>query len=188
MEGSIGSRVCRGVRSCWMGRRSYYQRLPASRRPAGRGVRLGRLAGLFASTSARGFGRLRRAKTRWPSPLRLLRRVVDACVVGALISRPLRILRAGVPVGAEEEESAAVPSAWAAWSSPPTKPRREESPAGSRRRRGGAGCGGRGVMLNICVAEALLLRRGTSEVRRSPLQRPREAGRCAGVRACSSFQ
>jgi len=172
-----------------MGRRSYYQRLPASRRSAGRGVRLGRLAGLFASTSARGFGRLRRAKTRWPSALRLLRRVVDAYVVGALISRPLRILRAGVPSG-EAAESAAVPSAWAAWSSPPTKPRREASPAGSRRRGGGAGCGGRGVMLNICVAEALLLRRGTSEVRRSPLQRPREAGRRSGVgvRAQSSFQ
>ena len=188
MEGSIGSRVCRGVRSCWMGRRSYYQRLPASRRPAGRGVRLGRLAGLFASTSARGFGRLRRAKTRWPSALRLLRRVVDAYVVGALISRPLRILRAGVPPGAEEKESVATTPSTSSSSSPPTKPRLVASPAGSRRR-SGAGLG-RGVMLNICVAEALLLRRSTSEVRRSPLRRLREAGRRSGVgvRAQSSFQ
>ncbi|PVH38397.1 hypothetical protein PAHAL_5G251000 [Panicum hallii] len=181
MEGSIGSRVCRGVRSCWMGRRSYYQRLPAaSRRPAGRGVRLSRLA-VLASTSARRFGRLRRAKTRWSSTLRLLHRIVDA-YVGSLLSRPLRILRASVPPEAEEEAALAVPPS----ASPPAKRRRDASPAGSRHR-GGAG-GGRGVMLNICVAEALLLRRSTSEVRRSPLQRPREAGRCPGVRAQSLFQ
>ncbi|KAG2589926.1 hypothetical protein PVAP13_5NG293200 [Panicum virgatum] len=187
MEGSIGSRVCRGVRSCWMGRRSYYQRLPASRRPARRRVRLSRLAAVLASTPARGFGRLRRAKTRWPSTLRLLRRIVDA-YVGSLLSRPLRILRAGVPPGAEEKESVATTPPTSSSSSPPTKPRLEASPAGSRRR--SVAGGGRGVMLNICVAEALLLRRSTSEVRRSPLQRPREAGRRSGVgvRAQSSFQ
>jgi hypothetical protein len=40
-------------------------------------------------------------------------------------------------------------------------------------------------MLNICIREALLLRRSTSEVRRSPLQQPRKAGRLrkrAGVK------
>ncbi|CAO2208621.1 unnamed protein product [Urochloa humidicola] len=160
MEGSIGSRVCSGVRSCWMPRRSYdYQRLPAS---AGRGVRLGRRA-VLASPPAWRFGRLRRRadSARWPSPLRLLHRLVDA-YVSSLLPQPLtKVFRAG------------------ASPAPPTKPRREASPAGSARRRDG---GGRGVMLNICVAEALLLRRSTSEVRRSPLQQPRKAARCTGVR------
>ncbi|RCV26114.1 hypothetical protein SETIT_5G219500v2 [Setaria italica] len=180
MEGSIGSRVCRGVRSCWMSRRrSCYQRLPASGRPAGRGVRLGRRAVLASTSSAWRFGRFRsrRADARWPSPLRLLHRIVDA-YVNSLLSRPLKILRAvASPAGAEPE---VVPS-----SSPPTKLLREASPAGSRCRDGG----GRGVMLNICVAEALLLRRSTSEVRRSPLQQPRKAAaRCTSVRAGSSLQ
>ncbi|CAL4962728.1 unnamed protein product [Urochloa decumbens] len=168
MEGSIASRVCSGVRSCWMRRRSsyHYQRLPAS---AGRGVRLGRRAVVLASTPAWRFGRqLRRragAVARWPSPLRLLHRIVDA-YVNSLLSQPLNILRAA-------EAPVVAPS------SPPTKPRGEASP-GSARRRGGDG--GRGVMLNICVAEALLLRRSTSEVRRSPLQQPRKAARCTSVR------
>ncbi|CAL4948823.1 unnamed protein product [Urochloa decumbens] len=170
MEESIGSRVCRGVRSCWMRRRrSYdYQRLPAS----GRGVRLGRRP-VLASTPAWRFGRrLRRragAVARWSSPLRLLHRIVDAYVNSLLSQPPLNVLRAA----AVEPEPVVAPSPSS------TKPRREASPAGSARRRDG---GGRGVMLNICVAEALLLRRSTSEVRRSPLQQPpRKAARCTSV-------
>ncbi|CAO2179279.1 unnamed protein product [Urochloa humidicola] len=167
MEGSMGSRVCSGVRSCWMRRRSYdYQRLLASGRPAGRGViKLGRRRAVLASAAA---WRLRRrasavARWPWPSPLRLLQRIVDA-YVNSLLSQPLKILRAGVSPAA---------------ATAPMKLRREASPAGSARR---CDAGGRGVMLNICVAEALLLRRSTSEVKRSPLQQPRKAERCTSVR------
>ncbi|CAO2183391.1 unnamed protein product [Urochloa humidicola] len=166
MEGSMGSRVCSGVRSCWMRRRSYdYQRLLASGRPAGRGViKLGRRRAVLASAAAWRLRRRASAVARWPSPLRLLQRIVDA-YVNSLLSQPLKILRAGVS-----------PAAAAA----AMKLRREASPAGSARRRD---AGGRGVMLNICVAEALLLRRSTSEVKRSPLQQPRKAERCTSVRA-----
>ncbi|CAO2170576.1 unnamed protein product [Urochloa humidicola] len=173
MEGSIGSWVCSGVRSCWMRRRrSYdYQRLPAV---SGRGIKLGRRA-VLASAWRLG-RRLRRGadgNARWPSPLRLLQRIVDA-YVNSLLSQPLNILRAAA-------EPVAAPS---------TKPHRREASPGTARRRGGGGGGGRGVMLNICVAEVLLLRRSTSEVRRSPLRQPRAEGpaRCTSVGAGGSFQ
>ncbi|KAF8696843.1 hypothetical protein HU200_036482 [Digitaria exilis] len=179
MEGLVGSVLCQRVRSCWTRRRSWtsYQRLsaPSPTTPRWpRGVRLSRKRTTVLGSGAWRFGRLRRhaaASARWASPLQLLHRVVDA-YVGSLLSQPLKALGAGV------SSSPGVPAS----SSSPTKQRRDASPGSSSRRRDGA-AGGRGVMLNICVAEALLLRRSTSEVRRSPLQLAREAARCASVRA-----
>lgn len=163
MEGLIGSSVCRGVRSCWARRGSCngYQRLPraAPTTTPGRGTRLGRRTVL--GSAAWRLGRLRRRRQtstppRWSSPLQLLNRILDT-YIASMLSQPLKILRAGVPPA---------PAGRSPSSSPP-KLRRDASPGSSSRRRDAAG--GRGVMLNICVAE-VLLRRTTSEVRRSPLQ------------------
>ncbi|KAF8676092.1 hypothetical protein HU200_047597 [Digitaria exilis] len=182
MEGLVGSVLCQRVRSCWTRRRSWtsYQRLsaPSPTTPRWpRGVRLSRKRTTVLGSGAWRFGRLRRraaASARWASPLQLLHRVVDAYVC-SLLSQPLKALRAD---GVSSSPGVASPL-----SSSPTKQRRDASPGSSSRRRDAGAGGGRGVMLNICVAEALLLRRSTSEVRRSPLQLAREAARCASVRA-----
>ncbi|KAJ1284229.1 hypothetical protein BS78_03G189100 [Paspalum vaginatum] len=156
----------RGARPRWTRRRSCtggYQRLPAA---PGRAIRLGRrrTTAVLCSAACR-LGRLRRraAARSWASPLRLLSRIVDT-YISTMLSRPLEALtKAGV---------AAAPSS-------PPKLRRDGSLSGSTRRRDACG---RGVVLNICVGE-VLLRRTTSEVRRSPLQQPRKPARCTSVRA-----
>ncbi|CAD6230933.1 unnamed protein product [Miscanthus lutarioriparius] len=186
MEGFIGSSVCRGVRSCWARRGSCngYQRLPraAPTTTPGRGTRLGRRTVLGSAAWSR-FGRLRRRRQtstppRWSSPLQLLNRILDT-YIASMLSQPLNILKAGVSSAAAAAPVAAVRSP----SSSPPKLRRDASPGSESRRRDAAG--GRGVMLNICVAE-VLLRRTTSEVRRSPLQQqqqPTKDARRSSVRA-----
>ncbi|KAG0538387.1 hypothetical protein BDA96_03G231700 [Sorghum bicolor] len=187
MEGFIGSSVCRGVRSCWArrgrGSCSGYQRLraaPTTTTP-GRGTRLGRRTTVLGSAAWSRLGRLRRRQTtstppRWTSPLQLLNRILDT-YISSMLTQPLNTLKAA---GVSSAPVVRSPS-----SSPPTKlmlRRRDASPGSSSRRRDGTG--GRGVMLNICVAE-VLLRRTTSEVRRSPLQQQttKDARRSSSVRA-----
>jgi hypothetical protein len=154
-EGFIGARR----RSC-----NGYQRLraPPPTTTPGRGTcRLGRRA-VLGSGGWR-FVRLRRRRRRasaprWSSPLQLLSRILDTCIT-SMLSQPLNILK---PLNM-----------------PPPKLRRDASSPGtgsSRRRDAGGSGSGRGVLLNICVAE-VLLRRTTSEVRRSPLQPTKDARR-----------
>ncbi|CAD6237914.1 unnamed protein product [Miscanthus lutarioriparius] len=174
MEGFIGSSVCRGVRSCWARRgicNDGYQQLPraAPTTTPGRGTRLRRRTVLGSATWR--LGRLRRGRRasapRWLSPLQLLNRILDTYIT-SMLSEPLKILRAGVPPAPAGRGG---------------RLRRDASPGSSSRRRDAAG--GRGVMLNICVAE-VLLRRTTSEVRRSPLQQqqqPTKDARRSSVRA-----
>ncbi|KAL5228963.1 hypothetical protein ABZP36_017228 [Zizania latifolia] len=148
--GLIGSKVCRGIRSCWAHRRlrSYWRLAPAPATPrraaAVRGIRLGRRPVAWR------FGQLR-AETRRSSPLQLLGRAVGAYLNSVLPRRP-QLERPASPDDA-----------------PAARPRRAAS-------RHGEVVDGRGVVLNLCVAEALLLRRSSSVVRRSPL-RPRKDAR-----------
>lgn len=152
-EGFIGA--CR--RSC-----NGYQRLraPPPTTTPGRGTcRLGRRA-VLGSGGWR-FVRLRRRRRasapRWSSPLQLLSRILDTYVTSMLSQPPPNILK---PLNM-----------------PPPKLRRDaSSPGTGSSRRRDAGGSGRGVLLNICVAE-VLLRRSTSEVRRSPLQPTKDARR-----------
>ncbi|ONM41102.1 hypothetical protein ZEAMMB73_Zm00001d044428 [Zea mays] len=152
-EGFIGARR----RSC-----TGYQRLraPPPTTP-GRGTcRLGRRA-VLGSGGWR-FVRLRRRRRRrasaprWSSPLQLLSRILDTYITSMLSQPPPNILK---PLNM-----------------PPPKLRRDASPGTGSSRRRDAGGSGRGVLLNICVAE-VLLRRTTSEVRRSPLQPTKDARR-----------
>lgn len=159
MQGSIGSRVCRSVQSCWTHHRiRSYQRLPATTPTcpvAARGVRLGRRRPvLVAGSTAWSFGQLR-AKARWSPPLQLLGRTVGACL-NSVLPRSLKI--------ANDDALAAAVVPRKGGASPPKTMRRAVSRHGEIDRRG--------VMLNLCVAE-VLLRRSSSEVRRSPL-RPRK--------------
>uniref|UniRef100_A0A0D9V2R0 Uncharacterized protein n=1 Tax=Leersia perrieri TaxID=77586 RepID=A0A0D9V2R0_9ORYZ len=170
MEGSIGSRMCRGVRSCWAHQwpRSYRRLAPAPatpRRPARAaaafgGIRLGRRP---AAAWIR-FAQLRAEHVRWwPSPrLQLLCRVVGAYLSTVL---PRRML---------QERTESLDDATAA------RLRR-----GASKRHGGVDHG-RGVVLNLCVAEALLLRRSSSVTRRSPL-RTRKTARTERTSILSSL-
>uniref|UniRef100_A0A0E0C4H4 Uncharacterized protein n=1 Tax=Oryza meridionalis TaxID=40149 RepID=A0A0E0C4H4_9ORYZ len=165
MERSIGSKVCRSVRSCWAHRwtRSYRRLAPAPatprRRPAaaavGGGIRLGRRPAAVAWR----FAQLR-ADERWwwpsSSPLQLLVRVVGEY----LSSVRRRRMMLEEPASSDDDVSS---------SSATARLRRSAS-------RQYGGVDGRGVVLNLCVAEALLLRRSSSVTRRSPL-RARKAAR-----------
>ncbi|KAL6615549.1 hypothetical protein ACP70R_037819 [Stipagrostis hirtigluma subsp. patula] len=171
MEGSMGSRVCQSAGSfCWTRRRSYhYQRLPAAtpttpRQSTGRGVRRGRRV-VLGSTAWR-FGRPRRAVARW-SPLQLLNRIVST-YISSMLPQSLKTVKAAVPSAAAAAAPLVMPCEGAS-STSPARPRRGAS-SSSRR----SEVHGRGVMLNICVAEVLLLRRSSSEVRRSPLHRRKD--------------
>jgi hypothetical protein len=99
------------------------------------------------SSSAWRFGRRLRRRGGandarwWPSPVRLLHRIVDA-YVNSLLSRPLKILRAvASPAAGAEPEVVVVPSSSSSSSSPPTKLRRREAPR-RRGRRGAATAAG----------------------------------------------
>ncbi|KAL6842526.1 hypothetical protein ACP4OV_027370 [Aristida adscensionis] len=187
MEGSIGGGVCRSARtSCWTRRRGYhYQRLPAApatpRQPAGRGVKLGRRT-VLGSAARRLGGRLRGAnKLPWPSPMQLLNRMVDT-YISSMLSHPIKTVKEGVSLSSPSAAAAAEPvvSCEAASASSASPPRLRRGASSSRR----GEVHGRGVMLNICVAEVLLLRRSSSEVRRSPLRQRKDAPtRSASVRA-----
>ncbi|KAK3161237.1 hypothetical protein QOZ80_1BG0074280 [Eleusine coracana subsp. coracana] len=180
MEGPIVSRLCRAVRRCcWTKttrRRRRYQQLPpatSSKRPvAWRGIRLGRRRLALGSTTTawRSLDRPRRRRAeRWsPRPLHMLiTRAVDTCI-NSVFLRPLKAVKGFSPARVGSEEDGA--------SSPPPKlPPRADSSRPTSRRGKEFGCG-KGVMLNICVAE-VLLSRSSSQVRTSPLRVARKDGR-----------
>jgi hypothetical protein len=160
-------------------RRRRYQRLPpatcsasSNKRPAWRGIRLGRKRPALGSTARRIGGWTQRCGSwvgRWSPPRHLrLTRVVDTCI-NSMLLRPLKKFVRGFPsavqVASQLGEGAS------SLSQPPKLQRHGDS--STRRRRGKEFGGGRaGVMLNICVAD-VLLRRSSSQVRSSPLQEAR---------------